>query len=80
MLTVQTAYNVPLYCGIRKRASNEFWNSLTASPFAGFLLDFFKAFFRIPLVWWSVGEPEHRADQLKKSHFLKALKLFYGKY
>ena len=27
---VQTAYNAPLHCGIRKRAPNEFWNFLTA--------------------------------------------------
>ena len=39
---------------------------------------FFKARFRFLLLWWSVGKPEDRADRLKKSHFLKALKLFYG--
>ena len=80
-LTVQTAYNAPLHFGIRKRPSNEFWIFLTASPFAGLLQDFFKARFRFLLVrWWSVGKPEDRADRLKKSHFLKALKLFYGEY
>ena len=48
----------------------------TALPFAGLLLDFFKARFRFLLVWWSVGKPEARADPAEKVTFFESLETF----
>ena len=68
-LAMQTATIHPQHCGIRKRAPNEFWNFLTASPFAGGLqLDFFRARFRFLLVRWSVGNFQKTGQIGWKSH------------
>ena len=76
-LAMQTAYNTPQHCGIRKRAPNEFWNFLTASPFAGLLLDFFKARFRFLLVRWSVGiEARRPGRSAEKVTFFESLETF----